>query len=171
VELDCGIARVRSFRTEDVESFARHANNRKVWLNLRDAFPHPYTRADGEAFIARVLEARPECVFAIEVGGEAAGAIGFTLGHDVERRSAELGYWLAEPHWGRGITTAAVRAASDYAFRTYDLLRIFAVPYGTNGASVRVLEKAGFVREGVMRKSAIKDGMVKDQALYALVVP
>ena len=171
MEIDCGIARLRSFRLEDADSFARHANNRKVWLNLRDRFPHPYTRAAADAFLAYALGEQPECIFAIEVNGEAAGAVGFTIGTDVDRRTAELGYWLAEPYWGRGITTAVVRAASAYALKTFDLLRIFAVPYSDNAASIRVLEKAGFVREGVMRKSAIKDGVVKDQALYALVMP
>jgi RimJ/RimL family protein N-acetyltransferase len=169
VDVDCGIARMRSFRVDDAASLARHANNRKIWLNLRDLFPHPYTRANAEQFIAQLRTSYLETTFAIEVDGEAAGAIGLALGKDIEHRSAELGYWLAEPHWGRGITTAVVRAASEHAFANLDLLRVFALPFATNVRSIRVLEKAGFTREGVMRKSAIKDGVVLDQVLFARV--
>ena len=96
---------VRSWAMSDVDALARHANNRKIWRNLRDAFPHPYTRHDARQFIRSVLERIPETTFAIAIGGEAAGSIGFVLHRDVERVSAEIGYWLAEPFWGRGITT------------------------------------------------------------------
>ena len=116
------------------------------------------------------MDANPETNFAIAVGDEAVGGIGFTLGMDVERCSAELGYWLGEAFWGRGITTAAVRAATQYAMTTYDLTRVFAVPFVENAASCRVLEKVGFVRECVMRRSAVKDGRVMDQVLYAFTI-
>ena len=158
---------LRPYRPADAASLARHANNRKVWLNLRDLFPHPYTVADGEAYIARVVGASPVTRFAIDVGGEAVGGVGFQLGHDIERRSAEIGYWLGERYWGRGIMSAAVGAATAYAFRDLDLLRVFAVPFAHNLASARVLERAGYQREGTMRRSAVKDGEVLDQHLYA----
>ena len=100
--------------------------------------------------------------------GEATGGIGLELGSDIERRSAEIGYWLGQEFWGRGITTAAVRALTRYGFETLNLTRIFAVPFTSSFASIRVLEKCGYVREGTMRRSAIKEGVVIDQVLYAL---
>lgn len=160
---------VRSWKPSDAEALARHANNRTIWLHLRDAFPHPYTLEDAHQFLAMVKAMAPETYFAIAVEDEAVGSIGFRLRDDVERCSAEIGYWLAEPFWGRGIATAALRALTDYAMQTHDLTRVYALPYDGNPASRRVLEKAGFVLEGRMRKSAIKDGKVLDQLLYAKV--
>ena len=150
-------------------SLTLHANNRRVWETLRDRFPHPYTRADALAFVRRVRSALPETSFAIEVDGSAVGGIGFMLQHDVERVSAEIGYWLGEPYWGRGICTEALRAVTAYAIERHELTRVLAVPFAHNAASQRVLEKAGFQREGHMRRSAIKDGRICDQLLYAFV--
>ena len=165
--LECGTCAVRSWREGDEETLPLHANNRKVWLNLRDRFPHPYTRADAEQLLQRVVGVTPETNFAIDVNGEAVGGIGLVLHDDVERCSAEIGYWLGESYWGKGITTAALIGMTDYAFKEFNLTRVFAVPYARNAASVRVLEKAGYVCEGVMRRSAIKDGIVLDQLMYA----
>jgi RimJ/RimL family protein N-acetyltransferase len=153
----------------DVDALARHANNRKIWRNLRDAFPHPYTRHDARQFIRSVLERVPETTFAIAIGGEAAGSIGFVLHSDVERVSAEIGYWLAEPFWGRGITTHALVAVTEHAIAAHGLTRIFAVPFAWNAASCRVLEKAGYVLEARLRCSAIKDGELTDQFQYAFI--
>jgi RimJ/RimL family protein N-acetyltransferase len=152
----------------DEAALARHANSRAVWLNLRDRFPHPYTLADAEDWVRFASAQQPETNFAIEAGGEAVGGIGFVLHEDVERCSAEIGYWLGEAVWGRGIATAAVRAATAYAFPTYRLTRVYAVPFARNRASCRVLEKAGYVLEARLRRSAIKDGLVLDQLLYAV---
>jgi RimJ/RimL family protein N-acetyltransferase len=105
------------------------------------------------------------------VDGEAVGGIGFSAGADVERYSAEIGYWLAEPFWGRGIATEALRIVSDYAFSTCNLLRLFALPFADNARSTRVLEKAGYTREAVLRSSSVKHGVPRDQALYALINP
>jgi ribosomal-protein-alanine N-acetyltransferase len=161
---------VRAWQPADVTSLARHANDRRIWLNLRDRFPHPYTEADAEAFIAMATGMSPVTFFAIAVDGEAVGGIGYTLHEDVERVSAEIGYWLGTPFWGRGIMTASLLAATRYAFdRHADLRRIYAVPFVWSGASVRVLEKAGYRLEGRMRQSAIKDGKVTDQLLYAIL--
>jgi RimJ/RimL family protein N-acetyltransferase len=135
---------------------------------MRDSFPHPYTRDDAEVWIALVEEEKPQTQFAIETHGEAAGGIGLMLKSDVERRSAEVGYWLGEAVWGKGIATAAVRGLTDYGFAAFGLTRIFAVPFANNPASTRVLEKAGYIREGVMRRSAIKEGIILDQVLYAI---
>ena len=110
-------------------------------------------------------------VWAIEVHGEAAGGIGIELHSDVERVSAEIGYWLGEDLWGRGIATEALRAVTAEAFTRYDITRLYAVPFADHPASVRVLEKAGYVREGLMRRSAIKEGKIRDQFLYATYKP
>jgi RimJ/RimL family protein N-acetyltransferase len=162
---------VRSLEAGDASSLARHANNRKIWLNLRDAFPHPYTVRDARAFIRTAHKDVPERIFAIVVEGKAVGAIGFTIHRDVERVSAEIGYWLGEPFWGKGITTRALKAVTEYAIRTHRLTRIYAVPYEWNPASFRVLEKSGYQLEGRLRRSAVKDGKIIDQLLYAYVVP
>lgn len=160
---------LRPFRLADAASLAHQANNRKIWLNLRDLFPHPYTMADAEQYIGRVVDETPTTRFAIDVAGDAVGSVSLKLGSDIERRSAEIGYWLGEAYWGQGIVSAAVGAATAYAFGELDLLRVFAVPLVRNPASVRVLERAGYQREGTMRRSAVKDGLVLDQYLYAAV--
>ena len=160
---------VRSWRTSDADSLLRHANNRNIWLNLRDAFPHPYTKHDARAYIRSVRERTPETTFAIAVDDEAVGSVGFVLRTDVERVSAEIGYWLAEPFWGRGITTEALVALTRYAIGTHGLTRIYALPFAWNVASCRVLEKAGYVLEARLRRSAIKDGQVTDQMQYAYI--
>jgi [ribosomal protein S5]-alanine N-acetyltransferase len=161
---------VRSWRTSDAESLLRHADNRNIWLNLRDAFPHPYTKHDARAYIRSVRERTPETTFAIAVDDEAVGSIGFVLRTDVERVSAEIGYWLAESFWGRGITTEALVALTKYAVATHGLTRIYALPFAWNVASCRVLEKAGYVLEARLRRSAIKDGQITDQMQYAYIV-
>jgi RimJ/RimL family protein N-acetyltransferase len=136
---------------------------------LRDRFPHPYGLSDAEAFLGRARARRPEVDFAIEVDGQVAGGIGFELGTDIERFAAEVGYWLGVAFWGRGVVTAALGAVTAWAFNAYDLRRIFALPFADNRASCRVLEKAGFVREGILREAVVKDGRVHDVALYALL--
>ena len=168
MELNCGVCKVRSWRDDDKLSLPRHANNRKVWLNLRDRFPHPYTAADAADYMQRVVLQDPEVSFAIDVDGEAVGGMALMLNEDVERCSAEIGYWLGEEFWGRGIVSAALRCTTEYAFEKFELTRVFAVPFEGNGASARVLEKAGYLFEGVLRRSAIKDGKVLDQLMYAI---
>jgi RimJ/RimL family protein N-acetyltransferase len=166
--LDAGTCIIRAWRHADREALVRHANNRRVWLTLRDQFPHPYTHAEGDAWLAYVAKQQPITNFAIAVGGDAAGGIGVAPQPDVHRRSAEVGYWLGEDFWNRGIMTDAVRAFTAYAFDAYDLIRIFAGVFSSNPASMRVLEKAGYTREGVLRRSVVKDGQVLDQVLYAV---
>jgi [ribosomal protein S5]-alanine N-acetyltransferase len=158
---------VRDWEEDDAQSIARYANNRKVWLCLRDAFPNPYSLGDARSFLARVMSQTPRTSFAIANEAEAIGCIGITPGQDIHRFTAEIGYWLAEPFWGDGIMTEAVKAVCEYGFEEFGLCRIFAEPYATNLASARVLEKAGFAREGVLRASAFKDGKVLDQLSYA----
>src|SRR5271165_5642541 len=167
--IDLGDLKVRSWRKGDLDSLVRYANNPNIAANLRDQFPHPYTRFKGASYLVEVRSAQVETSFAVEYGGEAIGGIGFKLGTDIARLSSEMGYWLSEDYWGRGLTTRAVSATSDWAFEQYKLTRIFAMVFSHNVASMRVLEKAGFEREGLMRRSAIKNGVVLDQVLYAKV--
>jgi len=167
--LDLGDIHIRNWRRDDLDALLRYANNPKIAANLRDQFPHPYTRRDGIDYLNYVRSMDVPMSFAIEYGSEPVGGIGFKLGIDIARLSVEMGYWLAEPLWGRGITTRAVIAASDWAFDGYQVVRIFATVFVHNTASVRVLEKAGFEREGVLRRSAIKNGVVLDQLMYAKV--
>jgi [ribosomal protein S5]-alanine N-acetyltransferase len=158
---------MRGWRSGDEPSLARHANDREIWLNLRDRFPHPYSLADAEEWVRFASTQQPRVNFAIEVAGEAVGGISLMLQEDVERVSAEVGYWLGRSFWGRGIGTSALRAVTAHGMTTFGLTRIYALPYARNLSSLRVLEKAGYRREGVLRRSALKDGIVLDQVLYA----
>ena len=160
---------VRSWEWRDREAIVRHANNRNVSINLRDRFPYPYTVSDARNWLEGVVGRKPETNFAIDVAGEAVGGIGFTLQPDVGRRSAEIGYWLGEEFWGRGIATDALIAVTDHAFANYDLCRIYAHVFEWNEASVRVLEKAGYAFEGRLIKSVTKDGQTIDQLMYAVI--
>jgi RimJ/RimL family protein N-acetyltransferase len=170
MRLQAGPAVIRDWEAGDAAELARHANDRRIWLNLRDGFPHPYALDDAERFIAKVAAASPRTNFAIEVAGSAAGGIGYTVHVDVERVGAEIGYWLGVAHWGRGIATAALRAVTRHAFATHhELRRLYAVPYTWNPASARVLEKAGYRLEGTLRESVLKDGKILDQWMYAIL--
>ena len=153
----------------DADAVVRHANNLNVARQLRDRFPHPYARANALAFL-KIAAASPQpSNLAIEVDGEAAGGIGFVPGTDVERYSAEIGYWLGEAYWRRGITTEALILVTDHVFDRANILRLFALPFADNAASRRVLEKAGYVCEGILRASSVKYGVPRDQAMYARV--
>lgn len=147
-------------------SLAGHANSRKVWLALRDLFPHPYTAADARKFLEKAINALPVTDFCIEVSGEAVGGIGIRLGNDVHRHTAEFGYWLGEDFWGRGIMTEAVMAFTDFCFKSFSLCRIYAEPFANNSASARVLEKAGFTFEAQLRNNVVKDRKLLDSLLY-----
>lgn len=167
--LDCGPCVIRSWQYTDEPQLCQHANDKDIWLNLRDRFPHPYTQDDARQWVAYVMTARPETNFVVAVNGEMVGSIGLLLHDDIERYSAEVGYWLGKQYWGQGLITAALQALTHYAFGAFELTRIYAVPFLRNAASIAVLEKAGYQREGIMRRSAIKNGEVLDQALYAYV--
>ena len=171
MQIDCPSCLLRPLVAADAESLARHANDHGVWRNLRDRFPHPYTVADAQAYIAHAAARPVQTSFGIVVDGQAIGNIGLMLGEDIARRSAEVGYWIGRAFWGRGIAVDALRATTQYAFDSLALARVFAVPFATTSRSVRVLEKAGYVREGVMRHSAVKEGRLLDQLLYAAYSP
>lgn len=171
MELTLSRCTLRPYRQDDEPSLVRHANNRNVSRNLRDRFPFPYTAADAREWTTRVSGQSPTANFAIVVDGEVVGGIGLEPGTDVFRRSAEVGYWLGEAFWDRGLATEALRAVTEYAFRTFDLCRLEAGVFDWNPASARVLEKAGYVLEGRARLAVTKDGRSGDRLLYALVRP
>lgn len=160
---------VRHWKMTDAAALVQHANDPAVAQNLRDRFPYPYLRAHAQAFLKAAVSAAESSNLAIDVGGQAVGAIGYVAGADVERYSAEIGYWLGQSFWGRGIATEALELVTAHAFGTPNLLRLFALPFADNPASIRVLEKAGYVREGTLRSSAVKFGRPRDQALYARI--
>jgi RimJ/RimL family protein N-acetyltransferase len=164
--IDCGACTLRPFRASDATSLAAVANEREIWLQLRDRFPHPYHREHAEAFIAFCEKQERATNMAVCVDDRAIGSIGITPGSDIERVNAEIGYWIGKPYWGRGIVTAALRGMTRYAIDHFALTRVFAIPFVDNAGSIRVLEKAGYAREGLMRRSAIKDGQIRDQYLY-----
>ena len=163
--------KLRPWRIDDAPSVARFADNPRIAENLRDAFPHPYGLDDAREFLSSCLanEGRRQLTRAIEIDGAAAGSVGVFVGADVYRRSAELGYWLAEEYWRRGIMTRAVRQICREAFEKFDIVRIYAEPFESNAASRGVLEKAGFTLEGVMRAGVFKNGAVQSYCMYSLL--
>lgn len=160
--------RLRRWVQADAEALARLADNREIWLNLRDRFPHPYTRADADGWIAHCeAETGKPTQFAIDLDGVAIGGIGVEIKSDVHRLTAEIGYWIGEPYWGQGIASAAVVEMTRYAFAEFPLERLEALVFEWNPASRRVLEKAGFVLEGRLAWCIVKDGRIGDEFLYA----
>jgi RimJ/RimL family protein N-acetyltransferase len=150
-------------------SLVRHANNRNVWINLRDRFPHPYTMADARRWIDEQQTTAPPIQWAIEVSRHAAGGIGLEPHDDVNRIAVEIGFWLGEEFWGRGIVTEAVGGVTHHAVSTLGFERAFAEVFAWNPASMRVLEKNGYRQEGRLRSSAEKDGRIIDQVVWAAV--
>ena len=169
MQIEFGEWRLRTFRPDDAPALAQYGNNRAISRNLWDFHPYPYGLADAEEWIQHARQQDPETIFAIASDTEAIGCIGMLPQSDVARISAEVGYWLGEPFWNRGIATGALQALTRYAFADLDLVRLYATVMEWNPASARALEKAGFQYEGLMRKSAIKDGQIIDQWLYAIV--
>jgi len=167
VQLELTRCTVREWRPGDVDSLVKHANNIKVWRNLHDAFPHPYTRADAVEWVQQTARDHADTVFAIEVDGNAVGGIGLHPGKDVERRTAAIGYWLGEEFWGRGIATEALAAVTAYAFSKFDIERLEAFVFEWNLPSARVLEKAGYTLEAKLKKRVTKAGRTVDCFLFA----
>jgi len=160
---------LREWRTGDEESLVKYANNPRVSANLFDSFPYPYTMDDARQWINSQHGIEKPTFLTIEMNGEVIGGIGISIKADVYRRGANIGYWLGEPFWGKGITTEALSLMVDYAFQNFDLVRLQAGVYHTNLASMRVLEKAGFVKEVVLRKAIFKRGEFLDEHVFAMV--
>lgn len=162
---------LRRWEQTDAAALCRLADDEKVAANLRDIFPHPYTAQDGQDFIAfcTEIDEMEAMQRAVEVDGALAGSISLVRGTDVPHRSAELGYWLGQSFWGKGIAAEAVRQICALGFAQWDIVRIFAEVFANNRASCRVLEKNGFVCEGTLRKSVVKYGKILDSEIYALI--
>jgi len=163
MELAEGNVRLRPVRYADRETLAELADNKNIWNTLRDMFPLPYTVDDADRFIDMVKQQDPQVTFAIEFDYSFVGVIGLVPQPDVYRKSAEIGYWIGEPFWGQGITTRAVNLATQYAFETMNLERLFAGVFEGNEASKKVLEKCGFVLEGIGRKAVFKNDRFMDE--------
>jgi [ribosomal protein S5]-alanine N-acetyltransferase len=170
MEIDCKDFKLRELRSEDAQDIAQNANNRKIWLNLRDAFPFPYTLENARFYIDLAGRQNPQCFFGIELERRIAGMISIIPGLDVYNISGEIGYWLAEKYWNRGIMTKAVTAMVNYGFQQLGLHRIHTGVFEYNTASMKVLEKAGFTREGIFRKAVKKAGVIVDEYRYAIIL-
>jgi len=158
---------LRRWREDDEEPLVRHADNRRIWINLRDRFPHPYRPEHAREWIGRCTAAPdPPLNLAIEHAGEPIGGVGLQPFEDVARFTAEVGYWLGEAFWGRGFATEALRGFTGYAFEHFPFERLEAVVYTTNPASARVLEKSGYAHEATLRRNVFKDGRFLDCHLY-----
>ena len=171
MQLTAGEFQIRDLVDEDVASITRYANNPRVAGVLRDLFPHPYFEKDAREFISRTNSETPRKAFAIASIEEAFGVVGHIPGQDVYRFSAEIGYWIGEPFWGRGIMTCVVEIFCEYLFENFDYNRLFAGVFSSNPASGRVLEKAGFTREAILNAHVVKNGELLDEHLYFRLRP
>ncbi|MCB0647583.1 MAG: GNAT family N-acetyltransferase [Saprospiraceae bacterium] len=160
--------KLRSWQHDDLPSLVKYGNNINIAKNLTNAFPFPYTEEAGKAFISFAIAPGEKTIFAIEVDGEAVGGIGIHPQYDIFSKNAELGYWLAEPFWGKGIISKAISKVVDHAFEHYDITRIFARPFGSNIGSQRVLEKNNFQLEARFKKTIFKNGVFEDELVYAI---
>lgn len=160
--------KLRKWEVDDLHNLVEYANNYKIAKNLMNVFPHPYTIEDGIRFIETNSKQEPVQVFAIVIDNKACGAIGVFPQQDIMCKNAELGYWLAEPFWGKGIITKVITEMVDYAFKTWDINRVYARPFGSNIASQKALEKAGFKLEARLEKTIFKFGQLEDEYIYAI---
>lgn len=162
---------IREWKIEDATRLAEMLNNRNILNNLRDGLPYPYTEKDADEYIKSMLAAdkTKTFAFAITVEDKVIGSIGVFRCDNIHSRTAEMGYYIGEPYWGCGLGTSAVIQVTTYIFEHTDIIRIFAEPFAYNTASCRVLEKAGFQFEGLLRSNAIKNGKVIDMKMYSLV--
>lgn len=165
------ICKIRKWKLSDAKDLAIALSNRKVQDNLRDGLPYPYTEQDGKDYISDMLSANEDdtFAFAITTDNKVVGSIGVFRQGNIHRQTAELGYYVAEEYWSRGIMTEAVKQICEYVFSKSDILRIYAEPFAYNIASCRVLEKAGFQYEGTLRSNAVKNGEVIDMKMYSLL--
>lgn len=162
---------IRSWKQEDLNDLVFHANNINIWNNLRNYFPHPYTADDGRVWLDQVVDSTPLINMAIDVDGEAVGGIGLILNGDVYIKSAEIGYWVGENYWGKGIASEAVRQMTEYTFYYFDIIRLYAEVFENNKASMRVLEKNGYYLEGVRRKAVFKNENLMDDYIWVKLRP
>lgn len=162
---------IRAWKPEDKYALAEMLNNKNILNNLRDGISFPYTVTDAENYITEMLlcDKAKTFTFAITLDDVPIGSIGVFRCGNIHFRTAEMGYYIGEPYWGKGFGTSAVKQVCDYVFSNTDIIRIFAEPFAYNNASCRVLEKAGFQFEGTLRSNAVKNGKIIDMKMYALV--
>ncbi len=165
------ICKIKKWKLSDAKDLAIALSNRKIQDNLRDGLPYPYTEQDGKNYISEMLSANEDetFAFAITADNKVIGSIGVFRQENIHRRTAELGYYISEEYWGKGIMTEAVKQICEYVFSNSDIIRIYAEPFAYNTASCRVLEKAGFQYEGTLRNNAVKNGKVIDMKMYSLL--
>ncbi|MEM7673661.1 MAG: GNAT family protein [Verrucomicrobiota bacterium] len=156
---------IRKWELSDAASLSRYADDYEIWKYLRDSFPHPYTLSDAEFFLSE-LAPESEYSFAIEVDGEAVGGIGGKPQDDIHAHCIEIGYWLGQKFWGRGIMSEVLAAFSNALLQDRQFTRVYALPFSTNLGSIRILENAGFYLEGITRGSAVKESVLLDQCIY-----
>lgn len=159
---------LRPLHTDDLDNLVKHANNYNIAKYLSNKFPFPYHQDDGIAFINFALSFSPHEIFAIDVNGELIGTIGVHPQTDIYCKNALMGYWLGETYWGHGIMPKAIELMTAYAFKTFDITRIYAQTYDTNIKSQRVLEKAGFTLEAELKQTFYKNGTIYDELIYAI---
>jgi RimJ/RimL family protein N-acetyltransferase len=167
--IDLGYIKLRNWQEKDYKSLSKNANNKKIWDNLRDEFPYPYTEMAAKEWIKIANQDQPLTNFAIEYKGTAVGGIGIILQTDVFRKSAEIGYWLGEKYWNKGITSTALKAMIDYSFNHFDINRLFANVFDSNIASIRVMTKCGFKKEAHLNKAVIKNNQLQDCLIFSLL--
>jgi len=160
---------LRPLGDRDKEDLTRLANNKKVWDNLRDIMPFPYSLDNAAFFINMTRQEKPQMTFAIEFDGQFCGVIGLVIQQDVYKRTAEIGYWIGEPFWNKGIATTAVKLITDYGFDQLDLIRIHTGVFEYNIGSMRVLEKNGYTKDGVFKKAVIKNGKIWDEHRFSII--
>jgi [ribosomal protein S5]-alanine N-acetyltransferase len=161
---------LRPWSISDADALALIADNKNIADNLRDGFPNPYSVNDAIIWLNMVLQQEgPTRFFAIIAGGTLAGSIGIVTKTDIYRKNAEIGYFVAEKFWGKGIATKAIKAATTYAFKTFDIVRVYAEPFAENQGSRRALEKAGFTLEAVFVNYVIKNDIIKDSCIYSVL--
>ena len=163
--------KIRKWKLTDAKDIAVALSNKKIQDNLRDGLPYPYSEQDGIDFISSMLSANEDetFAFAITLDDKAIGSIAVFRQQNIHRQTAEMGYYIAEEYWGKGIMTDAVKQICEYVFKNSDILRIYAEPFAYNAGSCRVLEKAGFQYEGTLRNNAVKNGKVIDMKMYSLL--
>jgi len=171
MELKSGNIKLRPLRLTDATRIVELANNEKISRNLRDGFPNPYTLPDAESFLAKFTDQDTVTLFGIEYNGEHVGNISLQPGQDIYRKSAEIGYFIGEPYWNKGIVTTAVNMITEYGFNRLGIIRIHTGVFEYNIASQRVLEKCGFTKEGVFRKSVFKQNRIWDEVRYSKINP
>jgi len=168
MEIDLGSFLLRNWRMTDVSSLSRHANNIKIAKNLRDGFPNPYTKEDALKWLNKAINEENDILLAIDINSEAVGGIGISFFEDIYRKSAEIGYWLSEEYWNKGIMTAALKMIVKFCFKNYDIIRLQAGVFGNNKSSMKVLEKVGFKLESVRKKAVYKNDRILDEYLYVI---